>query len=67
MAMSAAEAGVGIALARVALLGKEIEQGRLTAPFDPIAANAGYFVITHTDDPYTRLFKKWLREQVTAD
>lgn len=67
MAMSAAEAGVGIALARVALLGKEIEQGRLTAPFAPIAANAGYFVITHTDDPYTRLFKKWLREQVSAD
>lgn len=67
MAMSAAEAGVGIALARVALLDKEVEQGRLTAPFAPIAANAGYFVITHIDDPYTRLFKKWLREQVDTD
>ncbi|UPQ87384.1 LysR substrate-binding domain-containing protein [Vibrio sinaloensis] len=64
MAMSAAEAGVGIALARVALLGNEIEQQRLVAPFAPISANAGYFVITHTEDPYTRLFKQWLRQQV---
>lgn len=67
MAMSAAEAGVGIALARVALLDKEIEQGRLTAPFEPIAAHAGYFIITHINDPYTRLFKNWLREQVDID
>lgn len=64
MAMSAAEAGVGIALARVALLGDEIEQGKLVAPFPAIEANAGYFVLTHIDDPYTRLFKHWLREQV---
>ncbi|MGR5218676.1 LysR substrate-binding domain-containing protein [Vibrio parahaemolyticus] len=63
MAMSAAEAGVGVALARQALLGSEIEQGRLVAPFAPIAAHAGYFIITHIDDPYTRLFKNWLREQ----
>jgi DNA-binding transcriptional LysR family regulator len=64
MAMSAAEAGVGIALARTALLGEEVAQGRLVAPFDKMAANAGYFVITHTDNPYTRLFKSWLQEQV---
>ncbi|NVD06013.1 LysR family transcriptional regulator [Vibrio sp. JPW-9-11-11] len=67
MAMSAAEAGVGIALARVALLGNEIEQQRLVAPFKPISANAGYFVITHTEDPYTRLFKQWLRQQVESE
>lgn len=63
MAMSAAEAGVGIALARQALLGDEIEQRRLVAPFAPIAAHAGYFIITQFDDPYTRLFKDWLKEQ----
>ncbi|WP_038174892.1 MULTISPECIES: LysR substrate-binding domain-containing protein [Vibrio] len=67
MAMSAAEAGVGIALARVALLGSEIEQQRLVAPFEPISANAGYFVITHTEDPYTRLFKQWLKQEVDSD
>lgn len=67
MAMSAAEAGVGIALARMALLANEIEQQKLVAPFAPIKANAGYFVITHIDDPYTRLFKKWLKEQVDSN
>lgn len=67
MAMSAAEAGVGIALARVALLADEIDQGKLVAPFPAIEANAGYFIITHIDDPYTRLFKKWLKEQTVID
>ncbi|KJY85098.1 LysR family transcriptional regulator [Vibrio galatheae] len=67
MAMSAAEAGVGIALARVALLGDEVQQGKLVAPYAAIAANAGYFVITHIDDPNTRRFKNWLREQVVTN
>ncbi|TFH91411.1 LysR substrate-binding domain-containing protein [Vibrio ouci] len=67
MAMSAAEAGVGIALARTALLSNELKEGRLVAPFAAISANAGYFVLTHTDNPYTRLFKNWLREQVVID
>lgn len=65
MAMSAAEAGVGIALARMALLGDELSQKRLVAPLEPIKANAGYFIITHVDNPHTRLFKSWLREQAT--
>jgi DNA-binding transcriptional LysR family regulator len=67
MAMSAAEAGVGVALARMALLGDEIAKGRLVAPLEPIKANAGYFVITHVDNPHTRLFKQWLRQQVVSD
>jgi len=67
MAMSAAEAGVGVALARTALLGDEINQGRLVAPFQPIKANAGYFIITHVDNPPTRLFKQWLRQQSVVD
>tara|TARA_Y100001956_G_scaffold82841_1_gene106086 strand:+ start:6328 stop:7230 length:903 start_codon:yes stop_codon:yes gene_type:complete len=67
MAMSAAEAGVGVALARMALLGEELEQNRLVAPLPAIKANAGYFMITHVDNPPTRLFKQWLREQSTTD
>ncbi|WP_282178040.1 LysR substrate-binding domain-containing protein [Vibrio nereis] len=67
MAMSAAEAGVGIALARMALLGDELSQQRLVAPLDPIKANAGYFIITHVDNPHTRLFKGWLREQALTN
>lgn len=67
MAMSAAEAGVGIALARMALLGDELSQQRLVAPLEPIKANAGYFIITHVDNPHTRLFKGWLREQALTN
>lgn len=67
MAMSAAEAGVGIALARTALLGEELEQKRLVAPLPAIKANAGYFIITHVDNPPTRVFKQWLREQSATD
>lgn len=67
MAMSAAEAGVGIALARSALLGDELISQRLVAPLAAIKANAGYFIITHVDNPPTRLFKQWLRQQVLTD
>ena len=64
MAMSAAEAGVGVALARLALLTNELDKGTLVAPYDAILANAGYFLLTHSETPYTRLFKKWLQEQI---
>ncbi len=64
MAMSAAEAGVGVALARMALITDELKQQRLVAPWPKIDARAGYFMITHIDAPHTRLFKHWLREQV---
>ncbi|PAU37603.1 LysR family transcriptional regulator [Vibrio coralliilyticus] len=67
MAMSAAEAGLGMALARMALLGDELSQERLVAPFPAIRANAGYFIITHLDNPHTRLFKSWLKQQSLID
>ncbi|MEH0688404.1 LysR family transcriptional regulator [Vibrio cholerae] len=63
MAMSAAEANVGVALARMALLGDEISMQRLVAPYEPIPAGAGYFVLTHVDNAHTRVFKQWLRAQ----
>lgn len=64
MAMSAAEAGVGIAMARMALLSNELESGRLVSPFTPIFANAGYFLITHQVSEATAIFSQWLLEQV---
>ncbi|MDN3610789.1 LysR substrate-binding domain-containing protein [Vibrio ostreicida] len=67
MAMSAAEAGVGVALARVALLGDALKQKKLVAPFPPIAANAGYFLITQRDNSDTRRFKHWLKQQIIDD
>ena len=64
MAMSAAEAGVGVALARGALLGNELEQGKLIAPFGSIDAHAGYFMLTQNESCAVRHFKSWLKEQV---
>lgn len=64
MAMAAAEAGVGIAMARCALITDELSSKRLVSPFAPIAANAGYYLIEHKKSPATQCFKKWLFEQV---
>lgn len=64
MAMSAAEAGVGIALARTALLTQELQLGRLVAPFPAIPARAGYYLITLNTNEYTEIFAQWLRKQI---
>lgn len=64
MAMSAAEAGVGIAMARSMLLQNELETGKLISPFKPIPANAGYFLITHNPNETTAIFTQWLKGQV---
>lgn len=64
MAMSAAEAGVGIAMARSMLLQNELETGKLISPFNPIPANAGYFLITHNPNETTATFTQWLKGQV---
>ncbi|MBL4249579.1 LysR family transcriptional regulator [Vibrio fluvialis] len=66
MAMSAAEAGVGIAMARMALITNELDSGKLVTPFTPIAANAGYFLITHTANDTTRIFRDWLKAQIAV-
>ncbi|MDF2155030.1 LysR substrate-binding domain-containing protein [Vibrio sp. CAU 1672] len=64
MAMSAAEAGVGIAMARMALIEDELDSGRLVSPFRPISANAGYFLITNRSNDATERFRCWLLQQV---
>ena len=64
MAMSAAEAGVGIAMARSMLLQNELETGKLISPFKLIPANAGYFLITHNPNETTATFTQWLKGQV---
>lgn len=66
MAMSAAEAGVGIAMARIALLSNELDSGRLVTPFAPIRANAGYFLITHQATEATQIFCQWLQAQIPS-
>ncbi|NRA71232.1 MAG: LysR family transcriptional regulator [Gammaproteobacteria bacterium] len=70
MAMEAAAAGQGIALGRSALLEQDLLSGNLIAPFSPIAANCGYFLITTLnaditpDDQTVDCFVRWLFEQV---
>ncbi|AEX21071.1 LysR substrate-binding domain-containing protein [Vibrio natriegens] len=66
MAMSAAEAGVGIAMARMALIEDELDTRRLVSPFDPIPANAGYYLITNTKNDSTEKFRHWLLQQVAT-
>ncbi|MGR5238893.1 LysR substrate-binding domain-containing protein [Vibrio alfacsensis] len=66
MAMSAAEAGVGIAMARMALVEDELETGRLVSPFKPIEANAGYYLIINTQCESTARFRRWLLQQVQS-
>ncbi|MGC9491919.1 LysR substrate-binding domain-containing protein [Vibrio genomosp. F10] len=65
MAMSAAEAGVGIAMAREALIQDELSSGRLVAPFPTINAEAGYFLIAHTQSAAAQCFTQWVRSQVS--
>ncbi|MGB2740716.1 MAG: LysR substrate-binding domain-containing protein [Cognaticolwellia sp.] len=63
MAMAAAEAGLGIALARYALVEEDFKQGRLTSPFQPINANTGYYIIQHRSSSVIECFKAWLLTQ----
>ncbi|EGR2324847.1 LysR family transcriptional regulator [Vibrio alginolyticus] len=64
MAMSAAEAGVGIAMARMALIEDELTIERLVSPFKPIPANAGYYLIMNTRTNATETFRHWLLGQL---
>ncbi|MBR9873529.1 LysR substrate-binding domain-containing protein [Vibrio sp. J1-1] len=67
MAMSAAEAGVGIAMARMALIEDELVTQRLVSPFNPIPANAGYYLIMNTKSDSTEKFRSWLLQQVSTE
>lgn len=66
MAMAAAEAGLGVALARSALVEDDFKQQRLMSPFDPIEANAGYFIIQHHSSSAVECFKEWLVAECRA-
>ncbi|XQW83877.1 LysR substrate-binding domain-containing protein [Thalassotalea piscium] len=63
MAMAAAEAGLGVAMARYALVAEDFKQNRLVSPFKPIQANAGYYLIQHHSSPSTQCFSQWLQAQ----
>ncbi|MGF1681755.1 LysR family transcriptional regulator [Photobacterium minamisatsumaniensis] len=63
MAMAAAEAGLGVAMARSALIQEDIRNGRLISPFSPISANAGYYLFQKRSTPSIDCFCRWLTKQ----
>ncbi|KDM89747.1 LysR substrate-binding domain-containing protein [Photobacterium galatheae] len=65
MAMAAAEAGLGVAMARQALIGEDVSKGKLVSPFLPLPANAGYYLIRHRQSAAIDCFVHWLQQQLT--
>lgn len=68
MAIAAAAAGLGVALARCALLDNDLTtaglaKDGLASPFSPIDARAGYYLIQHHHSPAIECFKTWLKQQ----
>ncbi len=66
MAMEAALAGIGIALARSALVADAFQRGALVSPFKAIDAKAGYYLLQakYADkNSAVACFKQWLHEQ----
>ena len=71
MAIAAAAAGLGVALARCALLDDDLTtlglaKAGLVSPFNPIDAQAGYYLIQHHHSPAIDCFKSWLEQQAQA-
>ncbi len=71
LAVSAAAEGIGIALADLALIEREIKAGRLVAPFDVAldVHNAFYLVYkeNRTMTPSMQAFKDWILEEMQRD
>lgn len=68
LAMEAAVAGQGVALARSALLSSYLETGALVCPFESIPSGSGYYLFEQQDceqpNPSLAVFKQWLIAQV---
>lgn len=64
VAYQAAISGVGMVMAQKAYFQKEISDGRLFEPFDPILTrDLGYYLVVPSnrrDIPHVRLFRQWL-------
>lgn len=64
MAMAAAAAGLGVALGRLALIEGNLANENLVSPFQPITADAGYYLLQHRQSTAIDCFKVWLLQQV---
>lgn len=70
MAIAAATAGLGIAMARKALVGAELQNGQLIAPFETIQSNCSYYLSApameaHSSHQNGATLRDWLRLQAT--
>lgn len=64
MAIAAADAGLGIALARGSLVSEELESGRLIAPFPPVASCCDYYLLIPkgtAEGSSARVLRDWLQ------
>lgn len=71
LALQAAIAGAGVAIANRRFLDKDLEQGRLVVPFDiELPSDSGYFLIypeESGDDPRIRAFREWLLKRIEEE
>ncbi|WP_027857237.1 LysR substrate-binding domain-containing protein [Marinobacterium jannaschii] len=70
MAIAAASAGLGIALARRSLVEEELETGRLVAPLPAIESESSYYLlIPHAvrNSPSVQRLKNWLLKEAVRD
>jgi len=71
LALEAAVAGEGVAMAEMAFVRADLAAGRLIKPFDFAVRRPGdwYFAceVNRRDEPHIRRFEDWLVEQVGAD
>ena len=68
MAMEAAAAGVGVAMARGALVAEAFAQGRLISPYAPLDADTGYYLLRGAGEQQrgaVGIFMQWLLGQCT--
>lgn len=71
MALQAATAGQGIALARRSLVGDDLKAGILVCPFGPEVPTrfSWYFVCapSNAENPKVRAFLRWLQDEIARD
>lgn len=70
MTISAAEAGMGMCMARTILVKDKLINGTLIAPFERIKAKLGYDLIcpfSHETRPKIQAFIQWLNGQINID
>ncbi|MFM2483308.1 LysR substrate-binding domain-containing protein [Celerinatantimonas sp. YJH-8] len=70
MTIDAAEAGMGMSMARTLLVRDRLRQGALVAPFERVKAKLGYdliFPMSYASRPKIQAFIQWLNTQITLE